>query len=252
MTMLVEPQTSQPESTRQPSQRRRWLFLAAVVSPLVTFLTAYLAFFTPDSPSRLRLSTTDQPSAAPSFEIPLGTWSVAPGSVTGYRVREKLLRLPAPNDAVGRTEAVRGAFELQRRGGHFVVERGLRVDVDVSTLKSDESRRDDHMRTMAIETDRFPTASFASTADLAVPEEVALGRAARVSVAGELTLHGVTRPVTIPLDVQLNGSQIEVVSSLTFGWALFEIEPPNLSYVTVEDSATLEFRLLFEHGAPLL
>jgi hypothetical protein len=174
---------------------------------------------------------------------------MAPGSVTGYCVREKVLRLPAPNDAVGRTEAVQGACQLKRHGGYLVVEQGLRVDVDVSTLRSDESRRDDHMRTMAMETDFFPTATFISTADLTVPEDLAKGGAVRTAVAGDLTLHGMTRPVTIPLDVQPVGGQIEGVGSLTFAWPLSEIEPPNLSYVTVEDTATLEFRLLFAHGA---
>ncbi|MGH9223635.1 MAG: YceI family protein [Acidimicrobiales bacterium] len=67
-------------------------------------------------------------------------------------------------------------------------------------------------------------------------------------LSGDLTIHGVTRRVSVPLDVQLTGATIEVVGALTFNWDLFGIKAPNLAYVTVESTATLEFRLLFAHA----
>jgi polyisoprenoid-binding protein YceI len=229
----------------QRRRRVRLLAGAAVAVPVAAVAAAYLLFFTPDSPPELRLSAT---VAQPTYAVPTGAWSVGQGSVAGYRVREKLLSLPAPNDAVGRTSSIRGDFRLagDGTGGGLRVERGMRIDVDVSTLKSDEDRRDDHMRTMAIETGQFPTATFVSTADLVLPPA---GQAA-TAVEGDLTLHGVTRAVSIPVQAQHASGRIEVVGSLSFSWDDFGMKRPNLSYVTVESDPTLEFQLFFDHGDP--
>jgi polyisoprenoid-binding protein YceI len=124
----------------------------------------------------------------------------------------------------------------------------MRLDADLSTMTSDEPRRDDHMRTMGIESDRFPTASFASTADLVVRPEAG-SASARALVRGELTLHGVTRTVDVPVQARYDGSRIEVVGSLSFPWELFEMPQPNLSYVTVEADPTMEFQLFFDRTA---
>lgn len=64
--------------------------------------------------------------------------------------------------------------------------------------------------------------------DVKVPEEAMDGKPAKTEVVGDLTIHGVTKRVTIPLDVQRNGNQVEVVGSLTFPFSDFEMEPPNV------------------------
>jgi polyisoprenoid-binding protein YceI len=231
----------------RPQSSRRGLKLlvaGAVIVPVAAVAVTWALFFTPDSPPELRLSTQPGDTAA---AVPTGAWSVGHGSVAGYRVREKLLRLPASNDAVGRTSTVTGGFRLSGDRAALRVEKGMRIDVDVSALKSDEGRRDDHMRTMAIETDLYPTATFVTTSDLVFPTAVTAGGQASVTVLGDLTIHGVTRPVSIPLHAQHAAGRIEIVGSLTFPWDYFGMKQPNLSYVTVEADPTLEFQVFFEH-----
>ena len=231
----------------RPGSARRGLKLlvtGGVILPVGAVALAWALFFTPDSPPELRLSTQPAETAA---SVPAGTWSVGHGSVAGYRVREKLLRLPASNDGVGRTSAITGAFRLTGDGAVLRVEKGMRIDVDVSELKSDEDRRDDHMRTMAIETDLYPTASFVTTSDIVLPGDVTAGGQASVTVAGDLTIHGVTRPVSIPVHAQHAVGRIEIVGSLSFPWDYFDMKQPNLSYVTVEADPTLEFQVFFDH-----
>lgn len=233
------------ETIRRP-KRRRLLIAGIVLVPVLAFASVYQLFFTPDSPPPLTLRAQ---ATGPQAPVAPGSWTIAPGSVAGYRVREKLLRLPASNDAVGRTEAITGGLNLALgQAGSIVIDRGLRVDVDVATLKSDAERRDDHMRTMAIETDLYPTATFVTTSDIVVPSDLVNGGRARLVARGDLTLHGVTRSVEIPFDTQVAGGLIEVVGSYSFGWDLFQMEQPNLNYVTVESDPTLEFHLLFQHG----
>jgi len=45
-----------------------------------------------------------------------GDWTVASGSLAGYRVREQLANLPAESDAVGRTDQVTGTITLAGSG----------------------------------------------------------------------------------------------------------------------------------------
>ena len=123
----------------------------------------------------------------------------------------------------------------------------MRIDVDVSTLKSDEVRRDDHMRTMAIETDLYPTATFLSTSEIVLPAYAAASGQASLTIVGDLTIHGVSRMVSIPLQAQLVAGRIEIVGTLTFVRDFFDMKQPNLSYVTVEADPTLEFQVFFEH-----
>jgi hypothetical protein len=256
MSTTVATPPAAPEDTAKkapPTRRRRKrLVLMVLATPVVLLAAVYVLFFTPDSPARLRLSAPAPSESGDMPAVATGRWSVGAGSVAGYRVREKLLRLPAPNDAVGRTGAIVGDLHLVSDGRGIVVQKGMRVDVDVSTLKSDEARRDDHMRTMAIETDKFPTATFVSTADLVVPPTMMAGAPATVTVQGDLTVHGVTRRVSIPVDAQRNGPRIEVVGAFSFGWELFGMERPNLSYVTVEADPTLELQLFFDHESALV
>lgn len=239
------PEAPAPVKTRRITPVR--VLLAVSVALVTTFVAVYAAFFTPDSPPELTLSSNA--GAQPRAGAPAGVWSVGTGSVAGYRVREKLLRLPASNDAVGRTGAVTGSFRLAAEGDGYVVRSGMRIEVDLTTLKSDEDRRDDHMRTMAIETDRFPTATFVTTADLAVRADGGASTA-QAQARGELTLHGVTRTVDLPVQARYDGSRLEVVGTLSFPWDMFDMERPNLSYVTVEADPTMEFQLFFDHTAP--
>ncbi len=101
------------------------------------------------------------------------------------------------------------------------------------------------MRSVGLETDRFPAATFVSAAPIEVPATVVSGGVARAQVPGDLTIHGVTKRVTIPLDVKADGSQVEVAGSLTFPFDDFGMSPPDVGgIVTVESNPTLELKLV--------
>ncbi len=228
------------------------LIAALVLIPLAALAAIYLLFFNEDSPDKFTLdtpsgSTTPSPTGAATGSLE-GTWSVAEGSEAGYRVREKLAALPATSDAVGRTTVVTGALTVTSTGSQVVAD-GVNVEVDVSTLESDEDRRDNRIRTSGLETDRFPTATFVSTAPVTLPAGTDAGQPVQAEVTGNLTIHGVTKLVTIPLEVQLNGDQGQVVGSLKFPFSDFGMTPPSVGgFVSVENDATLEFKLLLARG----
>lgn len=246
------------------SGRRKWPLLigAAVAVVIAAFVAAYLIFFTDDSPEELRLSTpattaagpagsasqTQGSTAAPGTGSGLtGNWVVGSGSTAGYRVREKLARLPAQSDAVGRTNAVTGSITVNRSGNQIVVAEGARFEVDVTKLTSDDSQRDNRIRTMGLESNRFRTATFVSTAPIQLPASAESGQPVKTETTGDMTIHGVTKRVAIPLDAQITNGRIEVVGSLTFPFSDFGMSPPNIGgVVTVDNNATLEFQLFFD------
>lgn len=234
--------------------RRRPVLVAAVLIPIALAAAAYFLFFTPSSPDRLSVSTTGGDGAPSSSPVPLsgevdGTWKPGPESVVGYRVRERLARLPASSDAVGRTGAVTGSVTLKRQG-EMIVASDTNFTADLTQLKSDEARRDNRIRTVGLETDRFPSASFVAAAPIELPAMALSGAVTKVEALADLTIHGATRRVRMPLEVKANGSQIEVVGTLTFPFGDFAVTAPNVGgIVTVESNPTLELRLVLTRAA---
>src|SRR5438045_6079132 len=179
----------------------------------------YFVVFAGSSPQKLALSS---PSATPSSSASsdstpsaaAGSWTVASGSQAGYRVREQLAGLSAPSDAVGRTSSVHGSITIAADGSTYSVT-AVSITVDVNTLTSDRSMRDQRIHRMGLESDRYPTASFVLSTPITVPADAGNGQAFQISATGKLTLHGVTRTVTIPIDARPSGSQLELAGPRT-------------------------------------
>jgi polyisoprenoid-binding protein YceI len=82
-----------------------------------------------------------------------------------------------------------------------------------------------------------PTATFELTKPLALSKK-------NVNATGNPTLHGVTKLVTIPMQVAHSDSSVEAVGSLTFPWGEFDMTAPSVAgFVSVESKATMEFDL---------
>ncbi|MDQ1501890.1 MAG: hypothetical protein QOI86_5230 [Actinomycetota bacterium] len=224
------------------------VLLIGVVAVLAAFAIAYFTLFDTDSPPKLTLQTKGSTAAVPTGDL-AGTWTVADGSVAGYRVREKLAQLPAPSDAVGRTGAITGQVTMADRGGAYSAE-NANFTVDVSQLKSDQDKRDNKIRSIGLETDKFPQATFAAPGPLSIPDDAVKGSAATVDAEGSLMLHGQTKKVKIPLQIQRSGAQIKIVGTYQFAWSDFGMSAPTLApFVSVTGNPTLEFSLLMSKQA---
>jgi polyisoprenoid-binding protein YceI len=189
-------------------------------------------------------------SAAPATETGVaGEWQVAAESVAGYRVRERLANLPAESDAIGRTSDVTGSITVEAAGDGARLTAGT-LDVDTTTITSDESRRDNRLRSAGLQTDQFPTATFVVTEPVDVPAAALAGTATDITLVGDLTLHGVTKSVRIPAQAQLADGRIQVAGSLTFALADFDITAPNVGgfIISIADEGALEFLVSFEQG----
>jgi polyisoprenoid-binding protein YceI len=234
-----------------PHTRRGWMLSslgALVVAGGVAYGTfAVVAGGSSPAPLTIGQRTGGGQAASPAAAIShiAGTWTVGTGSVAGYRVHEKLAVLPAPSEAVGRTSSITGQATVADSGGTHSVT-AASFTVQVSTLTSDRAMRDQRVHTLGLQTDTYPTATFQLAQPITLPDAARSGQVVKVTATGPLTLHGVTRTVSIPLSLQLSGSTFEVVGSISFPWSEFGMTAPNFgNFVSVDNTATMELDLKF-------
>jgi polyisoprenoid-binding protein YceI len=170
---------------------------------------------------------------------PDGAWVVASGEhgFVGYRVRERLGSISAPNDVVGRSPAVTGTVTIA--GGAIT---GAQIEVDMTRLRTDVEPRDQRMREEGLETSRFPAASFRLTQPVPLGD-AAGGKVVELRLPGTLTLHGVTRPLVFPIQARWDGATIQVAGSAQIRRKDFDLEVPSLVGYRIEDTGVVELEL---------
>jgi polyisoprenoid-binding protein YceI len=248
-----------PDSRRsfpRPRSAMGWVLttLAGVVAVgAAGVLFVYFVLFSHSAPPPLALTSPSgaaAASASPALtatDIP-GAWTVASRSVAGYRVREQLAFVQAPSDAVGRTSQITGSVTIAGSSSALSVS-AASFTVNVQSLTSDQQMRDSRLQAIGIESAQFPKATFVLSSPVTLPADAASGVEIHVSLTGALTIHGTTRTETIPVQARLSGSEIDVVGSITFPWADFNMQAPNIAgFVTVDNTATMEFDLFLKRG----
>ena len=178
-----------------------------------------------------------------------GAWAVTPGEETfaGFRITEEFPGFD--NTAVVRTESVEGTLAI---AGTEISD--VTITVDMTSLESQDAQppgvpgienRVDQMRNDGLETDTFTTAEFTLTEPIQLDAVPAVGEAVTADATGDLTIHGETQSVTIPIEARWNGEVIDVAGSLDVELADYGMTPPERSFVQVGDAGTLEFQLTF-------
>jgi polyisoprenoid-binding protein YceI len=242
-------------SFRSALRRPRTWFIAVPIAVAVAVVVGpfvYIHFIKEDAPDRLTfedptttsaaLGTTaagDDPTTTSVSAAGLdGAWTIAGGSIVGYRVNEVLFGQSA--EAVGRTSAVTGELTIS---GTTVTDASFTADL--TQVQSDESRRDGQFQGRIMDTATFPTATFvlASPIELtSIPDDLV---ETTVQATGQLTLRGVTRSVTFSLAARRNGGTIEVNGTIPIVFDDYSIPEPSFGPTTVEDHGAIEFLLVF-------
>jgi len=198
----------------------------------------------------------DLPPASGDTEDPLqgagvdGTWAVdtsigtfsfeeASSSFVGFRVAEELASIGA-SEAVGRTPEVSGSIEIE---GTTLV--SARIEADFTAIVSNDDRRDDRIQG-ALQTSQFPTATFVLTEPVDFGAIPGPGGSVSVTAVGELTVHGITNTIDMPLQARLIDDVIVVVGDTEIVFADYDVEAPTAVIVlSVEDRGTVELQLFF-------
>jgi polyisoprenoid-binding protein YceI len=122
--------------------------------------------------------------------LPVGTWIVDPKhSTIGFQVKHMGIATVR-----GQFNAFAGRLEIGADG--VAVASGT---VDVTTVDTNEPKRDAHLRSPDFfDVERFPELTFTSTSISATGDD-------GVEVVGDLTMHGVTRPIRLQASVEGTG-----------------------------------------------
>lgn len=219
--------------------------LAATAGPFI-----YINVIRDDAPESLSLdgtgdatvgSSADATTTPATFDDPSGEWSTTDGSVVGYRVKEILFGQDV--EAVGRTSSVTGTLSIS---GAQV--NRAEFEVDMATITSDSDRRDGQFNGRIMDVATYPTATFALSSPIDLPDNALSGDVIERRATGDLTLRGLTKPVDLDLQAQVKGATVQVVGSITIEFDAWGIPDPSFSGAQVEPRGVLEFSLVFSRA----
>jgi polyisoprenoid-binding protein YceI len=146
-------------------------------------------------------------------------------------------------DFVGTTSTVSGAL----RGGPSVDSVTGWVEAPVATLVTGNGRRDRDLN-KSMESKKYPTIRF----DLRRARAAGQGAELDVTLDGDLTLHGVTRPVSIPAKAALSPEPMHVSGSFPLNLKDYQIGGLSkaLGLFKMNEHIVVHFDLRFVPGSP--
>jgi polyisoprenoid-binding protein YceI len=123
----------------------------------------------------------------------------------------------------------------------------VELTIDLTTYSSGSERRDRTILSSSLETRLYPTATFVSTRTEKV-EVVVPGAVGSATVVGNLTLHGETHRISVPVQLSLSPEgEMTGDGEVTFRYTDYGIKVPKLAYlISAGDEATIKFRIIAE------
>jgi polyisoprenoid-binding protein YceI len=234
------------------------LIIGGVVLVVLAVAAVWWLFVREDEPDELGVesvagSEEGKSSRPSSFD---GTWNVQEGgdNEAGFRIEEQFAAGALDHTAVGRSRAVEGSITIagtQVTEGSFTVDLTELEFVDNPPVGSGQ-RRVSAMERQGLETNEFPEATFAVTEPIQLDEIPEDDTPVQFEATGDLTLHGVTNPITFTVEAQVRGDSIVVASAdpVPVVLADYGIAEPSAPFLAgVSGEGEFEFALLLERAA---
>jgi polyisoprenoid-binding protein YceI len=193
--------------------------------------------------------TTTPPTTAPAPSSDAAHLAIDPASSSAsYHAREQLVGRSLPSDAVGTSPGVTGALVLGADG--TILADQSTISVDLTKLKSDESRRDNFIQRDTLQTSQFPTATFIPRQVQGLATPLPTSGQATFQLLGDLTVHGVTKPATWQVTAQFADTSVTGNATTSVKLTDFGMTPPKAGPVlSIEDGLTLELGFTANRGA---
>ena len=161
-----------------------------------------------------------------------------------YRVEETLFREGNRlKVAVGSTNAVRGDITVDRANP-----RNSRIGtivVNISTFRTDSTRRDRAIRERWLESARYPNAEFHPVAFSGLPARYTHGQEISFKVTGDLKIRDVVRRTTLDVRMRLNGNTLRGTAAGKILMTDFGFDPPSiLGILRAENTVEIEPRFV--------
>ncbi len=179
------------------------------------------------------------PVATPVSTGQARTFQIVPEqSEAAYHIREKFAIFPVMTSAVGVTQLLEGALQIDLNDPPTL--QALTMTVDLRGLKTDEPHRDEKLADEWLVTNQYPFAYFTATGIQTGPEHYAEGEVVSFTLIGDMTIRDVTRPMTFEVTAKLIDDTVTGSATGTLRMTDFGIDPPNLlDFVIVEDEVAV-------------
>lgn len=242
LTACGAASTTQPSAPAPPAAVPQGQATVAATSVATTAPAAVagptVAATTPPAATTAAAATTAPAAAAGSTQM---TKLVLDGaqSQASYRARETLVGRQLPSEAVGTSKKVTGTIVLDATGDP--IDEQSKITVDLSALQSDESRRDNFIKGDTLQTRQFPMATFVPKSIQGLSSPLPTSGSATFQLLGDLTVHGVTRPVTWDVTATFAHGGLTGNATTTVQITDFGMTPPKAGPVlSIEDQLKLE------------
>jgi polyisoprenoid-binding protein YceI len=168
-------------------------------------------------------------------------------SNASYEVQEQFLSQNLPNQAIGKTNSSSGGFLVRLNDSPAIT--ALKITVDLKSLTSDSSRRDDAIRSQWLESNTYPDATFVVKQEQAIPSNYGNGQTISFKLTGDMTMHGKTHSETFNMQGKKVGNVITGNGKSLVYMKDFGFDAPSIAgFLTVKDGATVTFNFTANQG----
>jgi polyisoprenoid-binding protein YceI len=105
------------------------------------------------------------------------------------------------------------------------------------------------VRQNVLRTNQFPNAEFVAQSITGFPAGYVEGSEATMTMRGNLTIRGVTKPVEWTVKARRAGDTLTGIADLRFNMTEFGITPPNVPTAQAEDGVQLQITILAKLAA---
>jgi polyisoprenoid-binding protein YceI len=235
--------------------KKRYIWLAgsglAIVLVIVAAGMAYASHFA-SAVNQTQTHVAAGAITATATPIPstgLQTFKIVSTQTTAsYSVYEDLILQNKPNnDAVGTTHSVQGSFKI--RTGNSPLVASMNIQVDLRTLQTDSTMRDNYVRRNTLQTDTYPYATFVSVSTQGLPASYSDGQTVHFQLTGNLTMHGKTDKEVFDVQGKVSGNTIMGTATSTIYMTDFGIQPPNLANIAIaQNKAVITITFTAQEG----
>ena len=196
-------------------------------------------------PTTAAPTTATPTTAAPATTAPAAAlgWTVSDKSKATVRVREQLVGVSLPSDAVLTATGAKGSFSLNADG---TFASGSTITFDLRTLTSDSRDRDQFIKQSTLRVIQFPTATFVPTKVTGLTLPLPASGDLAFTLTGTLNIHGKDKVATFDVKATRNGTDLAATATAnpSFTFEDFDMTAPQVSFRVV--SVVDDIRLVIE------